>query len=156
HDPSVTADFPASTVLGYPRIGPDRELKHALEAYWAGRTDRAALDETGRRLRARTWQRLHELGLREPGALPSNTFALYDQVLDAAVMVDAVAQRYRDTPDPYFAMARGADGVAPLRMTKWFDTNYHYIVPEIGPRTTFRAVADKPLAELREARELGY
>ncbi|MEV8512544.1 5-methyltetrahydropteroyltriglutamate--homocysteine S-methyltransferase [Dactylosporangium sp. NPDC051484] len=152
----MTHDFPASTVLGYPRIGPDRELKHALEAYWAGRIDRAALEETGRSLRAGTWRRLHELGLREPGALPSNTFSLYDHVLDAAAMVGAVPQRYRDAPDPYFAMARGADGVAPLRMTKWFDTNYHYIVPEIGPRTALRAVPDKPLAELREARELGY
>jgi 5-methyltetrahydropteroyltriglutamate--homocysteine methyltransferase len=149
----VTDEFPASTVLGYPRIGPDRELKHALEAYWAGRIDRPALEETGRRLREQTWRRLAELGL---AGLPSNTFSLYDHVLDAAVMVDAVPGRYREAPDPYFAMARGADGIAPLRMTKWFDTNYHYIVPEIGPRTVFRAVPDKPLGELREARALGH
>ncbi|MGI5244268.1 5-methyltetrahydropteroyltriglutamate--homocysteine S-methyltransferase [Dactylosporangium sp. CA-139066] len=152
----MTTEFPSATVLGYPRIGPDRELKRALEAYWAGRTDRAALDETGRRLRAQTWRRLHELGLRGPGALPSNTFSLYDHVLDAAVMLGAVPERYRGAADPYFAMARGADGLPPLRMTKWFDTNYHYIVPEIGPRTAFRADAGKPLGELAEARALGF
>ncbi|WP_433058044.1 5-methyltetrahydropteroyltriglutamate--homocysteine S-methyltransferase [Dactylosporangium sp. CS-033363] len=149
----MTERFPISTVLGYPRIGPDRELKRALEGYWSGRLDRAALDETGRRLRADTWRRLHELGL---AGLPSNTFSLYDHVLDAAVAVDAIPDRFRDAPDPYFAMARGTDDVPALRMTKWFDTNYHYIVPEIGPRTRFRAVADKPLAELREARALGH
>lgn len=149
----VNEHFPISTVLGYPRIGPNRELKRALEDYWAGRTDRAALDETGRRLRAETWHRLHELGL---AGLPSNTFSLYDHVLDTAVAVDAIPDRYRDAPDPYFAMARGTDDVPALRMTKWFDTNYHYIVPEIGAKTRFRAVPDKALAELREARALGY
>ncbi|WP_433217430.1 5-methyltetrahydropteroyltriglutamate--homocysteine S-methyltransferase [Dactylosporangium sp. CS-047395] len=149
----MTELFPSSTVLGYPRIGPDRELKRALEGYWAGRLDRAELDETGRRLRAGTWRRLHELGL---AGLPSNTFSLYDHVLDAAVAVDAIPDRFRDAPDPYFAMARGTDDVPALRMTKWFDTNYHYIVPEIGPRTRFRSVPDKPLAELREARALGH
>ncbi|MER7277650.1 5-methyltetrahydropteroyltriglutamate--homocysteine S-methyltransferase [Dactylosporangium sp. NPDC000244] len=149
----MNEDFPISTVLGYPRIGARRELKRALEDYWAGRIDRAALDGTGRRLRAESWHRLHELGL---AGLPSNTFSLYDHVLDTAVAVDAVPDRYRDAADPYFAMARGTDDVPALRMTKWFDTNYHYIVPEIGPKTRFRAVADKPLAELREARELGY
>ncbi|MEV6925715.1 5-methyltetrahydropteroyltriglutamate--homocysteine S-methyltransferase [Dactylosporangium sp. NPDC051485] len=152
----MTTDFPAATVLGYPRIGPGRELKHALESYWAGRTGRAALEETARRLRAQTWARLHELGLRAPGALPSNTFSQYDHVLDAAVAVGAVPQRYRGAADPYFAMARGADGLPPLRMTKWFDTNYHYIVPEIGPRTAFAAAPGKPLAELAEARALGH
>ncbi|WP_344614472.1 5-methyltetrahydropteroyltriglutamate--homocysteine S-methyltransferase [Dactylosporangium salmoneum] len=152
----MTTDFPAATILGYPRIGPGRELKHALESYWAGRTGRAALEEAGRRLRAQTWARLHELGLRAPGALPSNTFSQYDHVLDAAVAVGAVPERYRGAADPYFAMARGADGLPPLRMTKWFDTNYHYIVPEIGPRTAFAASPDKPLAELAEARALGH
>ncbi|WP_238015790.1 5-methyltetrahydropteroyltriglutamate--homocysteine S-methyltransferase [Dactylosporangium sp. AC04546] len=149
----MTDDFPASTVLGYPRIGPDRELKHALEGYWDGRLDRAELDRVGRVLRADTWRRLAQLGL---DGLPSNTFSEYDQVLDTAVLVDAVPERFRECADPYFAMARGGDGVAPLRMTKWFDTNYHYLVPEIGPKTRFRLVADKPLGEVREARELGY
>jgi 5-methyltetrahydropteroyltriglutamate--homocysteine methyltransferase len=148
HDAPVTD----STVLGYPRIGPRRELKRALEAYWEGSASREELAETGRRLRAETWRRLAELGLSQ---VPSNTFSLYDHVLDTAVLLDAVPERYRDTDDPYFAMARGADGLAPLRMTKWFDTNYHYIVPEVGPSTRFRLADDKPLSEVREARELG-
>jgi 5-methyltetrahydropteroyltriglutamate--homocysteine methyltransferase len=143
--------FPTATVLGYPRIGRHRELKRALEAYWDGRATVGELRATGARLRAETWQRLAALGLGEP---PSNTFSYYDGVLDTAVMLDAVPSRYRGE-DPYFAMARGADAVAPLRMTKWFDTNYHYIVPEISPETAFRLVADKPLAEVREAAALG-
>jgi 5-methyltetrahydropteroyltriglutamate--homocysteine methyltransferase len=145
--------FPQSTVLGYPRIGPRRELKRALESYWDGRTGRAELDRVGAALRADTWRRLDELGL---AALPSNTFSNYDQVLDTAVLLGAVPERYRDAADPYFAMARGTEGLAPLRMTKWFDTNYHYIVPEVGPETVFKLDAAKPLAELREARELGF
>ncbi|MEV4089058.1 5-methyltetrahydropteroyltriglutamate--homocysteine S-methyltransferase, partial [Nonomuraea fuscirosea] len=145
--------FPASTVLGYPRIGPRRELKRALEAYWDGRATRAELDQAGAEIREHTWRRLAELGL---DGLPSNTFSLYDQVLDTAVLLGAVPARYRDAADPYFAMARGTDGLAPLRMTKWFDTNYHYIVPEIGPETVFKLDAAKPLAEVRQARALGY
>ncbi|WP_405083970.1 5-methyltetrahydropteroyltriglutamate--homocysteine S-methyltransferase [Microbispora sp. NBC_01389] len=150
----MTSSFPGSTVLGYPRIGPDRELKRALEAYWEGRLDRAALERTARRLREDTWRRLAELGL---GGLPSNTFSYYDHVLDTAVLLGAVPDRYRNDDDlaAYFAMARGADGLPPLRMTKWFDTNYHYIVPEIGPDTVFSLDAAKPLSEVREARALG-
>ncbi|MEV4176108.1 5-methyltetrahydropteroyltriglutamate--homocysteine S-methyltransferase [Nonomuraea sp. NPDC049709] len=147
------SSFPKSTVLGYPRIGPRRELKRALESYWGGRSTRAELDQVGADLRARTWRRLAELGLE---GLPSNTFSLYDQVLDTAVLLGAVPSRYRDAGDPYFAMARGTEGLAPLRMTKWFDTNYHYIVPEIGPETVFKLDASKPLGEVREARTLGY
>ncbi len=147
------ARFPASTVLGYPRIGPHRELKRALESYWDGTTGRAELLETGRTLRAGTWRRLAGLGLE---GLPSNTFSLYDHVLDAAVLIGAVPNRFKadDPLDTYFAMARGADGVAPLPMTKWFNTNYHYIVPELdGPLTLNPA---KPLSEVREAAALGY
>ncbi|MFC5816912.1 5-methyltetrahydropteroyltriglutamate--homocysteine S-methyltransferase [Nonomuraea harbinensis] len=145
--------FPQSTVLGYPRIGPRRELKRALESYWDGRATRDELEAAGAAIRASTWRRLAELGLE---GLPSNTFSLYDQVLDTAVLLGAVPERYREAADPYFAMARGADGLAPLRMTKWFDTNYHYIVPEMGPETAFKLDAAKPLGEVREARALGY
>ncbi|MGW0202921.1 5-methyltetrahydropteroyltriglutamate--homocysteine S-methyltransferase, partial [Nonomuraea sp. NPDC003201] len=145
--------FPKSTVLGYPRIGPRRELKRALESYWDGRSSRAELERVGAGIRERTWRRLAELGLE---GLPSNTFSLYDQVLDTAVLLGAVPARYREAGDPYFAMARGTEGLAPLRMTKWFDTNYHYIVPEIGPDTVFKLDAAKPLSEVREARALGY
>jgi 5-methyltetrahydropteroyltriglutamate--homocysteine methyltransferase len=148
---TVTA-FPTSTVLGYPRIGRHRELKRALESYWAGRITVDELRAVGARLRAETWRRLDALGLDAP---PSNTFSYYDGVLDTAVLLDAVPDRYRGETDSYFAMARGTDAVAPLRMTKWFDTNYHYIVPEIGPDTSFRLAPDKPLSEVREAAALG-
>jgi 5-methyltetrahydropteroyltriglutamate--homocysteine methyltransferase len=146
-------DTNLSTVLGYPRIGPRRELKHALEAYWAGRTDRTALEETGRQLRARAWRTMADRGL---GTIPSNTFSLYDHVLDTAVMLGAVPERFRDADDPFFAMARGDAAHAPLRMTKWFDTNYHYIVPEIDARTVFTPDSTKPVAEFREAAALGH
>jgi 5-methyltetrahydropteroyltriglutamate--homocysteine methyltransferase len=148
-------DLGPATVLGYPRIGPHRELKVGLEAYWAGASTQDDLLTVARELRAATWRRLAGLGLT---ALPSNTFSLYDQVLDTAVMVDAVPERYRERPglDAYFAMARGGPQVAPLPMTKWFDTNYHYLVPEIGPATSFRLADDKPVAEFREALALGY
>ena len=144
-----------STVLGYPRIGPGRELKRALEAYWDGRLTAEALHGVARGLRAASWHRLRALGL---AALPSNMFSLYDHVLDTASMLGAVPDRYGHLGDldAYFAMARGTDHVAPLPMTKWFDTNYHYIVPEIGPSTPLRLVGDKPVGEVREARALGY
>ncbi|MBB5872934.1 5-methyltetrahydropteroyltriglutamate--homocysteine methyltransferase [Allocatelliglobosispora scoriae] len=146
--------FPPSTVLGYPRIGPHRELKKALESHWDGTIGADELAKTARELREQTWLRLRDLGL---GAVPSNTFSYYDQVLDTAVLLGAVPARYRALPpgDAYFAMARGTQGVAPLRMTKWFDTNYHYIVPEIDATSPFRLDAAKVLDEVREARELG-
>src|SRR5689334_12862751 len=121
-----------ATVLGYPRIGPRRELKRALEAYWAGPPDPTALRDVGAAVRADTWRRLAARGLT---SLPSNTFSYYDHLLDAAVLVDAVPDRFRDAGDDpldvLFAMARGTDALAPLPMTKWFDTNYHALVPEI-------------------------
>ncbi|SEG76053.1 methionine synthase (B12-independent) [Thermomonospora echinospora] len=146
-----------TTVLGYPRIGGRRELKKATEAYWAGRLDAAGLERAAEGLRRQTWDTLAEAGV---GLIPSNTFSLYDQMLDMSVLVDAVPGRFRHLEglDAYFAMARGAEGVAPLEMTKWFDTNYHYIVPEIGPDTGFRVPAPtdaKPIAEYREAAGLG-
>ena len=150
-----TSPFPTSTVLGYPRIGPRRELKRALESYWDGRSTREDLHGVGSGLREESWRRLDALGL---GASPSNTFSYYDQVLDTAMLLGAVPERYRgrSAEDTYFAMARGAEGIAPLRMTKWFDTNYHYIVPEIGADTVFALTGDKPLAEVRQARALGF
>ncbi|PSK92979.1 methionine synthase (B12-independent) [Haloactinopolyspora alba] len=145
-----------ATVLGYPRIGPHRELKRALENHWAGRIDVGELHRVAADLRSRSWRRLVDLGL---DSVPSNTFSLYDQTLDAACLVGAVPERYArlglDDTGTYFAMARGSDDVAPLEMTKWFDTNYHYLVPEVGPETRLRLAGDKPLAEYREARAQG-
>ena len=98
-----------STVLGYPRIGPQRELKKATEAYWAGRETAAGLEQTAAGLRRQTWETLRDAGLPD---IPSNTFSLYDHVLDTAVMVNAVPKRFAGLEglDAYFAMARGADG----------------------------------------------
>jgi 5-methyltetrahydropteroyltriglutamate--homocysteine methyltransferase len=149
----VTVDC---TVLGYPRIGPKRELKNALEEYWAGQISREDLESTASDLREQTWRRMKSLGL---DSLPSNTFSYYDQVLDTAVLVGAIPDRYSalglDELETYFAMARGTENVAPLEMTKWFDTNYHYLVPEIAPDTQFRVAGDKPISEFGQARSLG-
>src|SRR5215469_16697652 len=140
-----------TTVLGYPRIGAKRELKKATEAYWAARGTAAGLQETAAALRRQAWETLRDAGLT---GIPSNTFSLYDQVLDTAVMVNAVPGRFAglDRLDAYFAMARGADGVAPLELTKWFDTNYHYLVPELGPDTDLKLSGDKPVREYAQAR----
>jgi 5-methyltetrahydropteroyltriglutamate--homocysteine methyltransferase len=143
-----------ATVLGYPRIGPRRELARAVEAYRAGRTDRDALLATAAVLRAATWLDLRDAGL---DSVPSNTFSFYDQVLDTAILVDAVPERHRrdHALDTCFAAARGDADASPLEPAKWFDTDYHHLVPEIGPDTVFRLAGDKPLAEYREARALG-
>jgi len=143
-----------STVLGYPRIGLQRELKKATEAYWAGRETAAGLEQTAAGLRRQTWETLRDAGLPD---IPSNTFSLYDHVLDTAVMVNAVPKRFAGLEglDAYFAMARGAEGVTALELTKWFDTNYHYLVPELEQATDLRLVGDKPVKEYREAKQLG-
>ncbi len=144
-----------ATVVGSPRIGPKRELKRATEGYWAGRTSRADLENIAATLRRDTWKGLVDAGL---DSVPVNTFSYYDQVLDTAVMLGALPARAAQVPDEldrYFAAARGNKDVAPLEMTKWFDTNYHYIVPEIEPATKFALNPDKVLSELKEAQGLG-
>ncbi|MFZ3468210.1 5-methyltetrahydropteroyltriglutamate--homocysteine S-methyltransferase [Streptomyces sp. 4.24] len=147
-----------ATVYGYPRQGRNRELKKAVEGYWKGRVTADTLRETARDLRRANWGRLAEAGISE---VPTGDFSYYDHVLDTTVMVGAVPARHRaavgrDALDGYFAMARGTQDVAPLEMTKWFDTNYHYLVPELGPDTVFTADAAKQVAELREALALGH
>ncbi len=159
---ATSAALPAATIVGYPRIGPDRELKKAEEAAWAGRIDAAEFARRTRELRRATRARLVELGLTAPAAIPE-TFSLYDQVLDAAVSIGAVPSRFSSVveadstigTDGYFTLARGSAEQPPLEMTKWFDTNYHYLVPEIGPDTDLH-VASHRLAELfREGLEDG-
>ncbi|MFP3990582.1 5-methyltetrahydropteroyltriglutamate--homocysteine S-methyltransferase [Streptomyces sp. E11-3] len=149
---------PLATVYGYPRQGPRRELKKAIEGYWAGRHTAETLHTTAAELRRDTWRTLTEAGIDE---VPTGDFSLYDHVLDTAVMVGAIPARHRaacdtDRLDGYFAMARGTQDAPPLEMTKWFDTNYHYLVPELGPDTIFTADSAKQLAEFREATALGY
>ncbi|MFI9387481.1 5-methyltetrahydropteroyltriglutamate--homocysteine S-methyltransferase [Kutzneria sp. NPDC052558] len=154
----MTPTTSRATLHGYPRQGADRQLKKAIEAYWAGRTDASALLDTARELRLSNLAELREAGVDE---IPSNYFSFYDHVLDTAVLLGAIPRRHLDavpdvsTPkgrlDRYFALARGNADVPPLEMTKWFDTNYHYLVPELGPDTEFTLDASKPLAEFAEA-----
>ncbi|WP_406440397.1 5-methyltetrahydropteroyltriglutamate--homocysteine S-methyltransferase [Streptomyces sp. NBC_01613] len=146
-----------ATVYGYPRQGPDRELKKAIEGYWKGRVTADALRTTAADLRRANWQRLAGTGIDE---VPTGDFSYYDHVLDTTVMVGAIPDRHRnaveaDALDGYFAMARGTQDVAPLEMTKWFDTNYHYLVPELGPSTAFTVDSTKQVAEFKEALALG-
>ena len=150
-----------TTNLGFPRIGLRRELKRVQESYWRGDSDADALHATAAQLRARHWQLQREAGIEQ---IPVNDFSLYDHVLDTAFMVDAIPDRYRALTDRdplagYFAMARGhqRDGIDlhALEMTKWFDTNYHNLVPELHAGQSFALRDDKPLRELAEARALG-
>lgn len=158
------------STLGTPRIGPRRELKFALEDYWAGKSDLETLSEKTAALRCANWARQNQLGVDH---IPSNDFSLYDHVLDTCVMVGAIPDKYQWEgglvhADTYFAMARGGTveesccgktsrhGVSALEMTKWFDTNYHYMVPELTKDQTFTLASTKVIDEFREAKALGF
>lgn len=160
--------MPAKTVkvatLGFPRIGARRELKFALESYWSGAIDQRALGDTAARLRAAAWARQRSLGV---DIIPSNDFSFYDHVLDTSAMVGAIPSRFgwqggQVDFDTYFAMARGRDDEAECgrtvaqEMTKWFDTNYHYMVPEFVRGQRFALSTTKLFDEFEEALALGY
>ncbi|WP_062530392.1 5-methyltetrahydropteroyltriglutamate--homocysteine S-methyltransferase [Demequina rhizosphaerae] len=156
--------FPGGTILGYPRIGRMRELKRALESFWKGATTADQLESAARELRLANLARLAELGLdKDASAIPSN-FSFYDHVLDAAVTLGAIPTRFADLRDAdggvdlagYSTIARGVGDKAPLEMTKWFDSNYHYLVPEIGPETVFAQSSTRWVDEFVEAKEAGY
>ncbi|NOJ61376.1 5-methyltetrahydropteroyltriglutamate--homocysteine S-methyltransferase [Arthrobacter sp. 260] len=159
----MSSEFPAATIIGYPRIGPRRELKTAVESYWASRTSAAELEASARQLRQDGYARLASLGLSQTASAIPASFSLYDQVLDTAVTFGAVPARFQDLYDgdgslgldAYFTLARGDAGRPPLEMTKWFDTNYHYLVPEIGPETRFTLANDWILRTVSEAADLG-
>ncbi len=150
--------------LGYPRIGSHRELKKTCERYWSSQISLAELLEAGRAIRQSHWRLQQEAGI---DLVPCNDFSFYDHVLDLSLMAGAVPSRYRpllDKPDAsgmdlYFAMARGCqkDGLdlIAMEMTKWFDTNYHYLVPEFTKDQTFRLTSRKILDEFQEAQALG-
>ena len=154
----LTTPFPSASILGYPRIGRRRELKKAVEAYWAGKIDAAALDAAAKEIQLGTAKRLQGLGLTEAAAVPG-TFSYYDQVLDAAAHLGAVPARFGNLLnaegqldiDGYFTLARGNKDQQPLEMTKWFDTNYHYLVPEIGPETSFALTSNRIVEEFEYA-----
>lgn len=145
--------FPKATIEGYPRIGANRELKRALESYWAGRIDAETFRSTARALRVNNYNHLRDLGLTEDYAIPADV-ALYDQVLDTALTVGLVPGGV--DLDEEFALARGNDTRVPLEMTKWFDTNYHYLVPEIETGQEIKAVPERILRIVEEAREAGH
>ena len=147
----------AARNLGFPRMGQQRELKFALERFWSGEMDETTLLEAARELRARHWKLQTDAGISLP---PSNDFSLYDHVLDMAVTVGAIPSRFNSVEGPvslatYFAMARGAKDTAALEMTKWFDTNYHYVVPEFEPEHLYSLRSTKVVDEYLEARALG-
>lgn len=155
---AATTQFPTATILAYPRIGRGRELKRALEARWAGRITDAELIQAANGLRKENLARLVELGLNPSDASLADAPSLYDHVLDATILLGAIPPRFagREGLDLYFALARGDDKVGPEEMTKWFDTNYHYLVPEIGPDTPLRFADDTITRRFTDAREWGY
>lgn len=155
---AATTQFPTATILAYPRIGRQRQLKRALEAYWAGRSSETELLEAASKLRQENLARLVELGLDASDASLADAPSFYDQVLDATVLLGAIPPRFagREGLDLYFALARGDEKVGPEEMTKWFDTNYHYLVPEIGPDTPLRFADDAVTRKFVQARQWGY
>ncbi|KAK4492307.1 hypothetical protein RD792_003110 [Penstemon davidsonii] len=147
-----------SHIVGYPRMGPKRELKFALESFWDGKTSAEELQKVASDLRLSIWKQMADAGIKY---IPSNTFSYYDQVLDTTAMLGAVPSRYGWSGggeigfDIYFSMARGNASVPAMEMTKWFDTNYHYIVPELGPDVEFSYASHKAVQEYKEAKALG-
>lgn len=150
--------------LGYPRAGTHRELKKACEQYWAGKTGREELFSVARKLREQHWKLQQDAGI---DLIPCNDFSFYDQVLDTSLMLGAIPKRYtgvltqnqKNTEiDLYFAMARGyqKDGldITAMEMTKWFDTNYHYIVPEFTADQQFRIFSEKIFEEFNLAKQI--
>jgi 5-methyltetrahydropteroyltriglutamate--homocysteine methyltransferase len=150
--------------LGYPRIGGNRELKKACEQYWSGKTSNKNLLQVGRNIRQENWQLQKKAGI---DLIPSNDFSFYDQVLDMSLTVGAIPERYHDVIlnknnseiDLYFAMARGYQkeglDITAMEMTKWFDTNYHYIVPEFKKNQEFKLFSNKIVDEFYETKQLG-
>lgn len=150
--------------LGYPRIGSQRELKKASENYWSGKSTLKNLLTVGRNIRQENWLLQKQAGI---DLIPSNDFSFYDQVLDMSLTVNAIPERYHDVIlnkdntelDLYFAMARGYQknglDITAMEMTKWFDTNYHYIVPEFHKGQQFKLFSTKVIDEFYEAKQLG-
>jgi 5-methyltetrahydropteroyltriglutamate--homocysteine methyltransferase len=151
-------------ILGYPRIGSHRELKKACEQYWSGKISKNDLLKAAHEVKKHNWQLQKNASI---DLIPSNDFSFYDQVLDMALTVNAIPKRYHEVIleqdntelDLYFAMARGyqKDGldITAMEMTKWFDTNYHYIVPEFHPDQQFKLFSTKVVDEFKEAKRLG-
>jgi 5-methyltetrahydropteroyltriglutamate--homocysteine methyltransferase len=144
--------------LGFPRIGANRELKKAVEAYWAGKASREELLATAKELRQRHWQMQKDAGVF---AIPCNDFSFYDQMLDMATLLGCIPQRHKAVGEPgksevYFSCARGSKNAPAMEMTKWFDTNYHYLVPEFEEGQTYQVTGSKVFDEFKESRDAGF
>ncbi|CAL5435693.1 unnamed protein product [Camellia sinensis] len=147
----------ASHIGGCPPMGPEGGLKFALESFWDKKRSAEDLKKDAAYLRSSIWKQMASAGIKY---IPSNTFSYYDQVLDTTVMLGAVPPRYGWTSgeigfDTYFSMARGNASVPAMEMTKWFDTNYCFIVPELGPEIKFSYASHKAVDEYKEAKALG-
>uniref|UniRef100_UPI0040489A02 5-methyltetrahydropteroyltriglutamate-- homocysteine S-methyltransferase n=1 Tax=Aliarcobacter sp. TaxID=2321116 RepID=UPI0040489A02 len=141
-------------VIGFPRIGEKRELKKVLEKYWSKQSDFSEVEYVASQLKKRHWNYQKEAKIEY---ISSNDFSYYDNMLDTTVLLGAIPKRFENLKNEelYFAMARGNETCVAMEMTKWFNTNYHYIVPEISKDTTFKLNSKKVIEEYKEALELG-
>ena len=143
-----------SYVIGFPRIGEQRELKKILEKYWSKNCSFKEVEEVASVLRKRHWKYQKDAGIKY---ISSNDFSFYDNVLDTCVLLNAIPKRFKDLENEelYFSMARGNKTSVAMEMTKWFNTNYHYIVPELSLEDEYKLNASKILNEYKEAKEYG-
>ena len=150
------SSFPSFTIEGYPRVGANRELKKALESFWAGRIDEGTFTSSAHSIRLENYARLRDLGLSEDYAIPADV-ALYDHVLETSLTVGLIGGEAEEIDlAEYFALARGNAERSPLEMTKWFDTNYHYLVPEVSDSGAITPRARRILDIVAEAKAAGH
>ena len=155
--------FPAATIVGYPRVGRFRELKKAQEAFWKGKVTLQELQDTAADVQRTYFERVTAAGLKADNYSIPATFSYYDQVLDVVRLFTLVPERLAEAKDArglldlpgYFALARGTETLPPLEMTKWFDTNYHYLVPEIGAGTEIKLNLEAIDEQLEVAKQAG-
>ena len=142
-------------VIGFPRIGEQRELKKVLEEYWSNKCSFEKVEVVAKELKQRHWSYQKEAGI---DFISSNDFSFYDNVLDTCILLNAVPKRFRDLEgeELYFSMARGNKNTVAMEMTKWFNTNYHYIVPELSLEDEYKLNASKIINEYKEAKEAGF
>ena len=141
-------------VVGFPRIGEQRELKKVLENFWAQKSSFDEVKKVASELKKRHWNYQKDAKI---DFISSNDFSLYDNMLDTSIMLNAVPLRFSELKNEelYFAMARGNSNCVAMEMTKWFNTNYHYIVPELSTQDSYKLNASKIIDEYNEAKEIG-
>jgi 5-methyltetrahydropteroyltriglutamate--homocysteine methyltransferase len=142
-------------ITGFPRIGENRELKKVLESYWSHKISFEEVEAAAKALRKKHWLLQKDCCV---DLISSNDFSLYDNMLDTIIMLNAIPERFsaiKDKNEQYFAMARGNESISAMEMTKWFNTNYHFIVPELDGTMIFQLDEKKIISEYQEARELG-